>query len=358
MCPLPSPSSCPGAIAKQTVWYTARSRVLLRRIALCAVVTVAACLCRGVAADPRVELDRAVAALDDLRYRDAVRLLDGAWRGGGNSPGELRRIFALAGTAAGSMGDGAAAQIWFSRWLCLEPSGQLPAGSSPKLVVVLEAARRELAGRALAAHAARRDGGIAVVVDGDPLALVVAVRVGGQRRAIAGETVVQAADGTIELVDRYGNVLAELAVPAPLGAGAPAGSASQPPAERPDPRQGASRAETAPETASEPAWYARWPTWAAAAGASAVAGSVALYIASNADARLDALVRDSAQHEYSEARAEEQTLARAQWTARIGFGIAIASAAAAIVYYVRGREVRIVVTPSGGGASVAWSIRY
>jgi hypothetical protein len=105
-------------------------------------------------------------------------------------------------------------------------------------------------------------------------------------------------------------------------------------------------------------WYARWPVWSAAAGASAIGASIALYIASNADARLDELARNSADHEYSEARAEEHTLARAQWTARIGYGVALAAATVAIVIYIRGREVRAVVTPSGGGASVAWSIRY
>jgi hypothetical protein len=337
--------------------------VLLHRIALSAVVAAVACLCRVAAADPRAEIDRAVAALDDLRYREAVRLLDGAWRGGGNRPGELRRIFALAGTAAGSMGDGAAAQIWFGRWLCLEPSARLPAGSSPKLVVLLEAARREIAGRALDAHATRRDGGFAVVLDDDPLALVVAVRAGDQQQPIAAAAVLSAAAGSIDLVDRSGNVLVELARPAPAGSasqdqasagGAPAGATHAPAtAEILDPRNGA-RAEAAP---GRP-WDARWPTWAATAGASAIAGGIALHVASNADARLDELARDSAQHEYTEARAEEHTLARAQWTARVALGAAIASAAVAVVCYVRGREVRAVVTPSPGGAGVAWSIRY
>ena len=267
---------------------------------------------------------------------------------------ELRRIFMLAGTAAGSTGDGAAAQIWFSRWLCLEPSGRLPAGSSPKLAVLLEAARRELAGRALTARAARRDGGIAITVEDDPLALVVAVRAEGRQQPIAADTVVPATAGAIELVDRYGNVLVELVVPSPPSSGARASGTAQPIAEGHDARTGASGVTIAPE----PPWYARWPAWSAASGASAIAATLALYIASNADARLDALASDSAEHEYSEARAEERTLARAQWIARIGYGAAIAAATVAIVYYVRGREVRTVITPSGSGATLAWSIRY
>lgn len=322
--------------------------MLLRRIALTAVVAIVACLGRAAAADPRAELERGAAALDDLRYPEAVRLLDTAWRGGGSPPADLRRIFMLAGAAAASMGDGPAAKIWFTRWLCLEPSARLPAGSSPKLAVQLEAARRELAGRSLAAHAARREGGVAVIVDDDPLALVAAVRAGGQPQAIAVDTVLPAATGPIELVDRYGNVLVELEAPAPESRPVQASRAQQVAAVPATPVQ---------RRTGQP-WYARWPVWSAAAGASAVGATIALYIASNADARLDALVRDSADHEYSEARSEEQTLTRAQWTARIGYGAAIAAATVAIVYYLRGREVRTVVTPSGGGASVAWSIRY
>jgi hypothetical protein len=322
--------------------------VLFRRIAFSVVLGIAACLGRTAAADPRADLDRAAAALDDLRYPEAVRLLDAAWRGGGSSTAQLRRIFMLAGTAAASMGDGPAANIWFTRWLCIEPSARLPAGSSPKLAVQLEAARRELAGRALAAHAARGEDGIAVIVDDDPLALVAAVRAGGPPRAIATDIVLPATSGPIELVDRYGNVLVDLEAPAPVSRPAQASRAA-PVAAVP---------ATAVQNPPGRPWYARSPVWSAAAGASAIGATIALYIASNADARLDALARDSADHEYSEARAEEQTLARAQWTARIGYGAAIAAATVAIVYYIRGREVRTVVTPSGGGASVAWSIRY
>jgi hypothetical protein len=325
--------------------------VLLRRIAFSAVLAIAVCLClclcRAAAAEPRADIDRAAAALDDLRYPEAVRLLDAAWRAGGSSPAELRRIFALASTAAASIGDGPAAQIWFTRWLCLEPAARLPAGSSPKLAVQLEAARRELAGRALAAHAARREGGIAVIVDDDPLALVAAVRAGGPPRPIAADTMLPATNGPIALVDRYGNTLVELDVPAPV-------STAPMTAVRPPSKPGAAGASLAP---GRP-WYARWPVWSAAAGASAIGATIALYIASNADARLDALAGNNAEHEYSEARAEEHTLARAQWTARIGYGVAIAAATVAIVTYIRGREVRTVITPSGGGASVAWSIRY
>lgn len=87
-------------------------------------------------------------------------------------------------------------------------------------------------------------------------------------------------------------------------------------------------------------------------------GGIALHYAANADAELDALAQDSNDHEYSEAHEQEGNLARAQWTARIAFGVAIASAAVAAVYYIRGREVRTTVMASPHSASVALSIRY
>jgi hypothetical protein len=338
-------------VAATIVGILQELRVMKRRLALCAAAVAMVCVVRVGAAAPRADVAKAIAALEELRYREAVRLFDGAWRSGGNRPSDLRQIFALAGTAAGSMGDGVAAQAWFSRWLCLEPSARLPAGSSPKLVVLLDAARREIGGRALEARATRRDDGIAVDVTDDPLALVVAVRVGDQRTPItAGGVQIALTTEPIEIVDRYGNVLVELT------ASVPASSTphSEPSSGALDDRRGSLE----PHGASSQPWYARWPIWAIAAGGTAVVGGVALHYAAKADAQLDVLAQHSEDHEYSEAHDEESKLARAQWTARVAFGVAIASATVAAVCYVRGREVRTTVMATPHGASVAWSIRY
>src|SRR4051812_27106097 len=56
-------------------------------------------------------------AFSALRYREAVGLLERAWRRGDSSAIQLRAIFALAGRAAASMGRDAAAELWFQRWL-------------------------------------------------------------------------------------------------------------------------------------------------------------------------------------------------------------------------------------------------
>jgi hypothetical protein len=322
-----------------------------RRLVFYAVAVAMACMVRVGVAAPRADVDKARVAFEELRYREAVRLLDGAWRSGGNRPSDLRQLFALAGTAAGSMGDGVAAQTWFSRWLCLEPSARLPAGSSPKLVVLLDAARREIGGHALEARAMRRDGGIVVEVTDDPLALVVAVRTGEQRTPITtGVVQISLTTEPIEIVDRYGNVLVELTVSAP----AISAQRSEPLGEVPEDRRGSLGSQEVP---GRP-WYARWPVWAIAAGGSAVVGGIALHFAASADAQLDVLAQHSDDHEYSEAHAEEGKLARAQWTARIALGVAIASATVAAVCYVRGHEVRTTVMASPHGASMALSLRY
>lgn len=328
------------AFARRESRYSARVRVIDRRMALSCVVVALVSLGGTARAAPR-ELAQATAAFEDLRYRDAVRLSDAAWRAGGNSPTELRRLFALAGTAAGSMGDAATAQIWFSRWLCLEPEARLPAGSSPKLAQLLNAARRELAGRALTARITATASGVTVALEDDPLALAVTARAGDVQRPLAAGAVTLAARGPVAVLDRYGNVLVELSVPAAVPVAAPVVVPAP--------------VAAAPVT---PRWYARWPVWAVVAAGSAVAGGVALHAAADADGKLDDLAAHSDNHEYSEARAQEQRLDRNQWIARVAFGAAIASATVAVVCVIRGREVRASVVPTGGGAAMTWSLRY
>jgi hypothetical protein len=50
-----------------------------------------------------------------------LRLANQSWHSGSSDPAQVRRIFALAGRAAGSIGD-EAARLSFRRWLYLEPA--------------------------------------------------------------------------------------------------------------------------------------------------------------------------------------------------------------------------------------------
>lgn len=294
------------------------------RIAL-ALVAVASTATAG----PRDDLAAARTELDALRYDQGLRLLDRAWRRGDSGPTEIRAIFALAGQAAGSIGDDDAAKLWFSRWLCLEPGAELPAGTSPKLTALLGEARRALAGAALTARASRRAGHIALEVTADPLNLVEAARIAGHRVTVdAGATTLPDGPGAVELLDRSGNVLVAIE---------PAG---------PPPAAVAPRIVATPATP----WPERWTTWAIVAGGLGVVGGGAMWVALDARSSLQTLDASSAGHEYAEARALQDRFDRGQWVARFAFGGAAIAAVASGILWTR----RIAVVPTADGGAVAW----
>jgi hypothetical protein len=276
------------------------------------------------------------AAFGELRYREAVGLLERAWHRGDSQPAQLRAIFALAGRAAASMGREGAAQLWFQRWLCIEPGAELPAGASPKLQAAMARAREALAGAALAVRAERRGAAVELTIR-DPLALAASVRADGARTQVAGARVTLAgARGEVELLDLYGNVLMASAVE-------PAAPAITPPPAT-DPRAPRAAPRDAP-------WYDGWPPWAIAAGAFATLGVAAWWIADDADDQ----ARNSGDEE------EEADLRRrrdlATWVSRgalVAMGVAVVGG---VVVYARGRD-RVVVVPQPGGAAIAWRLRF
>jgi hypothetical protein len=298
-----------------------------------------AALTAAAHADPRsAQTDRlveaAAAAVAELRDDEALRLLEQAWERGTSGPRQLRTIFALAGRASGVTGDVAGARAWFARWLSLEPGAALPAGTSPNLTELLDDVRARLAGARLVVRATRSaGGGVEVDVLADPAGLVSDLRA----RGAAGALVVPAAAhrlatpaAAIDVLDRHGNVLVDISV-----------------------------AEPAPVAdSSEPAWYARAPTWAVGAGVAAVVGGVALGLAAHAHRELVDGTRDPRAHQYGELLASEATLSRAQWTSRIAFAAAAASAAAGVVLYIRRHRVRTAVMVTPVGTRVAWSMQF
>jgi hypothetical protein len=306
-----------------------------------------------------VELDRRSAAelfaaareaFSALRYRDAVGLLERAWRRGDSSPTQLRAMFSLAGRAAASMGRDAAAELWFQRWLCLDPAAELPAGASPKLRGALSRARAALAGAALAVRAVRRGDEIELTLR-DPLALAASVRTGTTRTPLSSLHVILPGvrgDGSrrggvgdeLELIDTYGNILVATAIE-PASAG--------PPPPHPASPGDASAREAARHDA---AWHDGWPPWAIAAGGFATLGVAAWWIADDADHQ----AHDTGDED------EEASLRRrrdvATWVSRgalVGMGVAIVGG---IVVYVRGRDQQVIATPRPGGGGLAWRITF
>jgi hypothetical protein len=288
-------------------------------------------------ADPRsAETDRlietAAAAVAELRYDDALRLLERAWERGTSGPRELRTIFALAGRASGVTGDVAATRAWFARWLSLEPDAALPAGTSPNLTGLLDEVRARLAGARLIVRATRSAGGVDVDVVADPAGLVSDLRARGAGALAVPATAHRLATPAtaIDVLDRHGNVLVDVPVAEP----SPAASSS------------------------EPAWYDRAPTWAIGAGVAAVVGSVALGVAAHAHGELVDGMRDPMAHPYGDLLASQDTLSRAQWTSRIAFAAAAASTAVSVVLYLRGHRVRTALIATPAGTRVAWSMQF
>src|SRR5689334_12582054 len=95
------------------------------------------------------EIDRAV---EELRLDDAVVLLSRAWTEGGNDVERAGAIALRAGDLSATIGDRAAASRWFALAVAIDPSAELPAGTSPKVSELLGRARVALSDRRFGAR--------------------------------------------------------------------------------------------------------------------------------------------------------------------------------------------------------------
>lgn len=305
------------------------------------------CALAGTAAADRQPLEEAAAAAEELRFEDAARMLDDAWRAGTGDPDRVREVAALAGEISATMGDRAAAMRWFALVVAIDPDASLARGTSPKVVAVLDEARAGLRGARFAVRLRLdRSRRLLRIGHADPLGAVTSVRI---RRAPAGNRVryrplregiaIPWRRGAIEieLADQHGNVLhrerRELG-PIPLAA-AP------------------------PQPAPRPPWYARWPTWAGVAGGLGVTAGV-LAVTSVATSReLEELHRDSDTHQASEALALERRMQTTAIAAQVaGAGAAVAAAVAVVCWR---RERNLTLTPMAsdtGGVGAALEVRF
>ncbi|MDP3499087.1 MAG: tetratricopeptide repeat protein [Myxococcales bacterium] len=105
--------------------------------------------------------------------QSASRLLQS---GSAGDPGQTAELHSLIAQTSAALGDLVEAERSFARALELAPGLQLPVGTSPKLTVPFEAARKGLEGRTLSVTPSGRRLGehaiITVKISGDPLHLV------------------------------------------------------------------------------------------------------------------------------------------------------------------------------------------
>lgn len=287
--------------------------------------------------------DDARVALDALQYSDAVKLVERAWARGEAGPQELQELFVIAGRAAASLGDKAAARTWFSRLLALDPDAKLPQGTSPKLVALLFEARTQLGGAKLAARAEQRGREIVVTVEADPVEIAASVRI-GEARADLTDGVASlrtrstgSQEAPVELLDAHGNVLAILELRKIAASVAP---------------------PKAPAT-SERSLLQKWPVWAIATAGLAAVGGGGLWFALDARDDINRFNADPSQHQGSEVAGYYRRFDNSIWVSRIALGGAAVTAVIGTVFYVRARgESRISVTPTGDGARASWSVEF
>lgn len=278
-------------------------------------------------------IDRAYAERDTLRYREALAAIEEALAVGRASPAQMRALYRLAGELHAGLDEPDEAERWFARWLALVPDGHLRADASPKLTAPLEAARARLRGQAIALVPRRGGDGLAIDVTGDALGAIARLRVLGRGApidAVPGARVVEPGATAALGLDIHGNALVAIALAAPP-----------------------------PRPAARRPLLLRWQPYAIGAAAFAAAGGFFAWRTAVAQDDFDALRADSAGHTFAELEAVRTRGERHALLANVGFGLAAASAAVAIVLAVRGdREPAVAPLAASGGGGLAISGRF
>jgi tetratricopeptide (TPR) repeat protein len=220
-------------------------------------------------------MTKAKAEMAQLNYDAAIALLEKAEASGQNGAAEMVEIYRVTAEAHAAMGRGDAAETAFRRLLALDPSIELPAGSSPKLTGPFNAAREFLAGRRITIECRRGEAAASLIVQSDPVDLVAGGRlvtagggkVGDDARGQGRITLAvpgRASPSACAALDRQGNVLvqADLTDPPAAGGERETGAAASP------------VVTSAPAERGERPIYARWWLYA---GLGAAAGGVAIY---------------------------------------------------------------------------------
>src|SRR5512143_2984159 len=109
-----------------------------RQVAIAPVLV--ACFAPSARAD---SLADARAAVEGSDYLTAQPALEKALKAGTAEPAELAEIYKLTGIVEGALGNAAASQTAFQKWLSLDPKGTLPQGTSPKIAKPFAAAQKD-----------------------------------------------------------------------------------------------------------------------------------------------------------------------------------------------------------------------
>jgi hypothetical protein len=307
-------------------------------------------------------LVEARAAIGEAQFTVALEALERALQEGSAQPEHLQEIYRLQGETLVAVGKAAEAKEAFKILLVLNADAALGEFASPKIVAVLEEARVELAGGALAGrhHFDLPSRRLEVSVDSDPLAMSSQVRLSYPRQDASpavlsipleeGKAIfdvpAQASTGVhLALLDRQGNVILSWAVEAlPVAA-----------VEKKDPEL------VVVDTGPEPIW-SKWWVYAGAGAAFATVGTVFGIASSSAQGDLDELLDNPAGHFFSDAKALEDKAQSRATLANVSFVMAGALGIASGVLYWRSTKqespLQVVPAADGTGASLLMGGRF
>jgi hypothetical protein len=323
-----------------------------------------AALAAPVVAGP---LDDARKAVDASDYLAARTQLTAALEAGGASPADLAEIYKLTGIVEGALGETDASSAAFARWLALEPKGDLPSGTSPKILrpfttASAKAQKHDLLKVKTETSAAPPS--VTLVLAYDPLDLVKSARAfvrvdGGAEQTLDGAPGKPIAlpkgkrlDVRLVGLDEHGNRVVELGsedVPIVIVAESGSGSGG---ARRPRTVRGELREYDGPQKRP---FFTRWQLYAGGAVLfGGIAAGFGLAARSNAN-ELDQLNATSQDHRFSEAQDLESAGRRDATLCNVGLGVAAAMGATAVFFAVFDRHpprrpyyVNAVPTPGGG----------
>ncbi len=236
------------------------------------------------AAQVSEQLDRALAAMDELRYDQARELLFEVIKSGKATAPELSKAYFNIGVTEAAVGNGTEATDAFYLALMVEPTLVLPKGGSPKIREYLNSARtRVMHVGVLDAHLTLRQGVLGVTIDNDPLSLVKNAKVvfakgegdsseaeldpSGKMRIEVGDDVTGV---DVSLLDENGNQLKALKLEP--GAGT---------ADKPEP------ASAPMDAADGPSWVGNWGLWAGVAAFFGATGTYFMVKQGKVQSRLD-----------------------------------------------------------------------
>lgn len=321
----------------------------------------------GASEDVPAGLIAARVAINDAQYEVALTSLQSALGEGISQPQTVEEIYRLQGETLVAIGKASEAKASFKALLSLNASASLGEFASPKIALVLEEARTELAGGQLEAGHSVAEGTrrVEIAVTSDPVEMSAKVRLSYPRddqsvakleipleggKAIFDVPAQAGSSLVLAVLDHFGNVILLWDVD------------DMPPAAVAITEVVINGDQNTTSPPRETPLWAKWWVWAGATGAMATVGTVFGIASRSAQSDLDEVTANPGDHFTSDARRLEDKAKSRATVANVSFVLAAALGVTSGVMYWRGRNaeasLQVVPATEGAGASLIMGGRF